>query len=270
MPQIHPTAIVDSKAVLADNVEIRAYSIIKGAVTLGAGTIVHEHSHVHGQTTIGSNCQIGPAAFLGLDPQHRGYAGAPTRLTIGNDNVFREGVSVHRSFKPEEPHATTVGHRNYLMGHSHVGHDCAVGNDVTLANGALLGGHVTIGDRCFIGGGAVVHQFVRIGRLAVMSGNDRTARDIPPFAAARELSLKGFNIVGCRRAEIPSANIKAIRAAYHCIHTNRNLAIAVQKIRETLPLVPEVQELLDFIATTKRGIQPSIHFARDVHLNDED
>jgi len=151
-----------------------------------------------------------------------------------------------------------------------VGHDCLLGDDITIANGALLGGHVTVGDKCFLGGGCVVHQFCRIGRLAVMSGNDRTARDIPPFAAARELSLKGFNIVGCRRAEIPSANIKAIRAAYHCIHSNRNLATAVQKIKETVPLVPEVQELLEFIAATKRGIQPSIHFAKDSLLKEED
>jgi len=270
MPKLHPTAIVDARAALADSVEIGAYCIIKGAVSLGPGTIVHEHSHIHGQTTVGSNCRIGPAAFVGLDPQHRGYTGAPTRLVIGNENVIREGASIHRSFKSDEAHATVLGDRNYLMGQSHVGHDCILGNDITIANGALLGGHVTVGDKCFIGGGAVVHQFVRIGRLAVMSGNDRTARDIPPFAAARELSLKGFNIVGCRRSEIPSATIKAIRAAYHCIHTNRNLSIAVQKIKETVPQVPEVLELIEFIATTHRGIQPSIHFARDVHLNDEE
>jgi UDP-N-acetylglucosamine acyltransferase len=258
MAQIHPTALVDRRAELAEDVCVGAYSIIKAGVTLGAGTVIHEHCHIHGNTTLGKKCTIGPAAFVGLPPQHLKHDGANTSLIIGDNVIIRETATVHRSIHPDPDHATRIGNRCMIMVAAHVGHDCQMGDDVMMANAALLGGHVQIGKNVFIGGGATLHQFIRVGRLAIIAGNESPSHDIPPFAAMRYLGLKGYNAIGCKRAGLTRETLYAIRTAYHCIHTNRTLPAAVAQIRERVPLVPEIQELLDFLASTRRGILPSV------------
>src|SRR3954447_9653123 len=165
MPSIHPTAIVDPQAQLANDARVDAYAVIEGRVILGAGTHVKSHTILKGHTVTGANCVFGPSAFVGLDPQHLKFDGSETSLIIGDNVVIREGASIHRAFKPGADHATRIGNGCFLMANSHVAHDCRLGNDVVLANGVLLGGHVIVGDRVFIGGGAAVHQFVQIGRL---------------------------------------------------------------------------------------------------------
>ncbi|MGA3065229.1 MAG: acyl-ACP--UDP-N-acetylglucosamine O-acyltransferase [Tepidisphaeraceae bacterium] len=259
MSEIHPTAIVDSRAQLADDVQIGAYSIVKADVTLGPGTIVYEHCHIHGHTTIGKNCRIGPAAYVGLSPQHLKHDGRGTRLIIGDDVVIRETASIHRSINPAPEHATRVGDRCMLMVGCHVGHDCHVGADVVLANAVLLGGHITVGDKAFVGGGATIHQFVRIGRLSIIAGNEAVSHDVPPFSAIRYRGLKGYNAIGCKRSGMSRQSIASIRAAYHALHTNRTLPAALE-IMKTLRPAPELDELIAFLTSTKRGIIPSLRF----------
>lgn len=258
MRDIHPTAIIDRRAELADDVVVGAYTIIKGGVTVGPGTVIQEQCHIQGNTTIGRRCKIGPTAFVGLPPQHLKHNGDGTRAVIGDDVIIREMVSVHRSINPEDGHATRVGSRCMLMANSHVGHDCHLGEDVIMANGSLLGGHCVVGNRAFIGGGAVIHQFVKVGRLVIISGNEPISHDVPPFAAVRYRGLKGYNAVGCKRAGMSRETIHAVRSAYRCLHFNRTLPAAVMEIRRTIPPLPEIHELLDFLASATRGILPSV------------
>jgi UDP-N-acetylglucosamine acyltransferase len=263
MTSIHPTAIVDRRAQLADDVKVGPYVVIDGAVRIGTGCVIEAHSVLRGPAQIGARCRIGPAAYVGLDPQHLKFKPDETEswLIVGDDCVIREGASLHRSTHEGIEHATRIGKRCFLMANSHVGHDAQVGDDVVMANAVLLGGHVEVGDRVFFGGGSGVHQFCRIGRLAVLAGNEPTTRDIPPFAAARYGGIKGYNAVGCRRAGISRASIRAIREAYFCLHNHRTIPAAVEAIRDTVGAdVPEVREILDFIASSKRGVQPSVRF----------
>jgi UDP-N-acetylglucosamine acyltransferase len=260
MPRIHPTAIVDPQAQLADDVEIAAYVVIQGDVSLGAGTIVHSHSVIHGHTVIGNNCKIGPAAYVGMDPHHLGYGGERTSLYIADGAIIRETAQVHRAFRSGSEHATRIGTKCFLMAGAHVGHDAKIGDDVILANGCMLGGYASIGDRAFLGGGCAIHQFTRIGRLAIVGGNEAVTRDVMPFGAVWHGGLKGYNAVGCKRAGINRDHIRAIRAAYQCFHTNRTTSAAVEAIEQTVSLVDEVREMLAFAAVSKRGLLPSLRF----------
>jgi UDP-N-acetylglucosamine acyltransferase len=149
----------------------------------------------------------------------------------------------------------------FMVG-SHVGHDSIVGNDVILANAALLGGHTRLADRVFVGGGATIHQFVQIGRLSIIAGNEAFTHDAPPFSATRYGGLKGYNAIGCKRSGMSRESIFAVRAAYRCIHTHRTMTGAIAAIRAHVPQVPEVLEILDFMAHATRGILPSVRFQR--------
>ncbi len=243
---------------MADDVAVGAYSIIKAGVIVGPGTVIHEHCHLQGNTTIGQRCKIGPAAFVGLPPQHTKYDGANTRAIIGDDVIIREMASIHRSIHQKEPHATRVGNRCMLMAGAHVGHDSVVGDDVVLANGVMLGGHCAVGNRAFVGGGAAIHQFVRLGRLAIISGNEAITHDAPPFSAVRYRGLKGYNAIGCKRAGMSLETIHALRAAFYCLHMNRTQPAAIEAIRQTVPMLPEILELLEFYNSTQRGVLGSV------------
>ena len=261
MPKIHPTAIVDPRATLAEDVSVGPYTIIEGAVEIGPRTVIHAHCVLKGPTRIGSDNQIGPAAYVGGDPQHLLHdQSLETWLVIGDHNIIREAASLHRATKPGIENATRVGNNCLFMSCSHVAHDAVVGNRAIFANGALTAGHVQIGDGVFLSGGVGIHQFVRIGRLAIVGGNEITTADIPPFAAARYGALKGYNAIGCKRAGIPKPSLFAIRKVYHCFHNNRMMPAVIQAIKDTCPPVPEVQEFLDFVATSKRGIHRSVRF----------
>ncbi|MDB5174274.1 MAG: acyl-(acyl-carrier-protein)--UDP-N-acetylglucosa mineO-acyltransferase [Phycisphaerales bacterium] len=265
MATIHPTAIVDRRAELADDVQIEAYAIIGPGVSLGAGTVVYSHSIIQGTTVIGANCRIGPAAHVGLDPQHLGFLNQPERpttwLEIGDHTIIREGVSVHRSSKAGRENATRLGSHCLLMGASHIGHDSRVADHVILANAALVGGHCEIAERVFLGGGCAIHQFCRVGRVAIVGGAQACSRDVPPFAAMWYGGLKGYNAVGCRRAGMSRESIYAVRSTFHCLHTHRTATDAVAAIHALGRVTPEVREILDFIATSKRGVLPSVRFS---------
>jgi len=264
MANIHPTALVDPRAELASDVMIGAYAIIKGAVHIGTGSVIHEHTHVHGRTYIGERCEIGPTAFVGLKPQHLRADPNIGELVVGNDVTIRETTTVHRSITAGREHATRIGDKCFIMGGVHIAHDCDLGQSVILANGVLLGGHCQIADRAFLGGGCALHQFVRVGRLAIIGGNEAVTQDVLPFAAIRDRGMRGYNAVGCRRAGMTRESIHAIRAAYRSLHSHRLIDRAVEEIRRSVTDVPEVRELRDFIVSSKRGIVPSVAGRRSV------
>lgn len=257
---IHSTAVVDPRAELAPDVTIGPYVVIEGRCILQHGVAIHAHSIVRGRCIIGGNCTIGPHSLIGMPPQQQRFRGGETSCVIGPETVIREGASVHLATKAGDENATHVGSRCFLMGNSHVGHDCQVGNSVTLAHGAMLGGHCQVADHVIIGGGAGIHQFCRIGRAAIIGGIELVTRDVPPFATVRYGGLKAYNAVGCRRLELSDEVRRAIRQAYQCLHKHRTIPAAVRAIQASTPPCAQVQEILDFIAETRRGIQPSIHF----------
>jgi len=259
-PLIHPTALIDSRAHVADDVRIAAYAVINGDVTIGPGTRILEHCVINGSTAIGSRCRIGPGAYLGMDPQHLKFVpdeNNPTWLVIGDDVTIRESCRIHRSIVPGRDHATTIGNGCFIMGAIHVAHDCVLEENVIIADGVLMGGHCHIGSRVFLGGGSVMHQFVRIGRLAIIAGNEGVGQDVPPFSAVRYWRLKGYNAIGCKRAGMDRKTVTALRAAFRLLATNRDVSKALAAIEEEVEPLSEVLEMCQFIRASKRGIIPS-------------
>lgn len=254
---IHPTAVVDPRVQLSQGVSIGAYAVVKGRVTVGPDTAIGEHSVIGGATVIGARCQIGPAAYVGSDPQHLRFVADdndPTYLVIGDNVTIRECARLNRATTPGIDHATRVGDNCFIMGAAHVGHDCVLERGVTLADSALLGGHCHIGERAFIGGGCTIHQFVRIGRLSIVAGNEALSHDVPPFGAVLWGRLKAYNAIGCRRAGFDRQTIMAIRGAFQRLRTHRTTPAALAAIRAELPDVPHVHEIVEFIETSRRGI----------------
>ncbi len=197
---------------------------------------------------------IHPNVVIGDEPQDLTYRGGPRAVRIGNRNILREGATIHRG--SERGEVTIVGDDNFFMQNSHVAHDCRVGNATIIAGGALLAGWVEVGDRALVSGNCVVHQYTRIGRLAVMRGLSRTSRDIPPFCIMDGThTLRGINLVGLRRAGFTRESIRALRDAFAALFGKRqNLKIAVERVLSQRPLSPEVLELIDFIRASRRGV----------------
>ncbi len=251
---IHPTAIIDPKAEIDSNVEIGPYVVIDGAVKIKRGTRVMAHAYLTGWTEIGEDNEIHPGAVLGAAPQDKAYRGQESYLRIGERNIFREHVQVHRGTAAGS--ATVIGNDNFLMATSHVGHNCHVGDGVVLANGALLGGYVEVGNSVFLSGNCVVHQFVRIGDYALMRGLSATSRDVPPYAIVDwQHTVRGVNVVGLKRVGFDEKRIRAIRAAFRILfRPGRNLAIALKEVEQSERASEDVAVLLDFIKASKRGV----------------
>jgi UDP-N-acetylglucosamine acyltransferase len=251
---IHSTAVIDPRAELATEVEIGPYVVIDGAVRIGRGTRVMPHAYLTGNTEIGEDNQIFPGAALGCPPQDKAYRDQETYLRIGDRNLIREHVQIHRGTAAGS--ATIIGNDNFLMGNSHVGHNCRLGNNIVLANGALLAGYVELGDNVFISGNCVVHQFVRVGEYALMRGLSGTSRDVPPYAIIDwQHTVRGVNVVGLKRAGYDEKRIRALRNAFRILfRKGRNLALAVKELEQSSEANPDVDALLDFIRTSKRGV----------------
>jgi len=249
---IHPTAIIDPRAEIDPAADIGPFVVIDGPASIGAGTRVLAQTVITGRTILGRDNVIHPGSVIGHEPQDTGYAGRDTALRIGDRNVLREHCEIHRGSKTEE---TVIGDDNYLMSQSHVGHDCRLGSRIIMATGATLGGHVEVADQAYISGNCVVHQFVRIGRLALMRGLSRAARDVPPFCISDGThTLRGINRIGLRRAGFSAEQIRAIQRAFAVLfRTRRNLRLALEEI-ESQPCSEEVRYLLDFIRNSKRGV----------------
>jgi UDP-N-acetylglucosamine acyltransferase len=250
---IHPTAIIHPKANLDATVQVGPFAVIDGGVELGANCIVGPHVFLTGLTTIGADNQFHAGCVIGDAPQDLKYKGEPTQLRIGDQNVFREHVTIHRSNKTSED--TVIGSHNFFMANSHVAHNCTVGDHAILANGALLGGHAVVQDRAFISGNGLVHQFTRVGTLALMQGGAAISKDLPPFTVAfRENEICGLNVVGLRRAGFTAEQRLELKRLYHLLFRGgKNLREALAEARKNFSSAP-AKVLLDFIAEAKRGV----------------
>jgi UDP-N-acetylglucosamine acyltransferase len=250
---IHPTAIIDSKAEVDSSCEVGPYAIIDANVSVGRGCSIGPQVHLTGQTKIAANNRFYTGCVIGEAPQDLKYKNEPTRLRIGEGNVFREHVTIHRSAKLEED--TVIGSNNFLMANCHVGHNSQLGNHIIIANGALIGGHVTVHDRVFISGNCLVHQFVTIGALALMQGGSAISKDLPPYTIARhDNQIAGLNVVGLRRAGLAAADRLELKRAYHAIFRS-NVPIRKAAAEATAQFSnPHARALIDFILGSKRGV----------------
>jgi UDP-N-acetylglucosamine acyltransferase len=250
---IHPTAVIHPKAKLDSTVRVGPYAVIDERVEIGPGCVIGPHVYITGVTTIGAQNQFHAGCVIGDAPQDLKYDGAPTGLRIGNKNVFREHFTVHRSTKPGEE--TIIGSNNFIMQHSHVAHNCIIGDDVILAGGALLAGHVEVQDRAFISGNCLVHQFVRVGTLAMMQGGSAISLDLPPFTVAhRGNEICGLNIIGLRRAGFTSEQRLELKRLYRALFRGGlNLRAALAAALKE-PLNGPARTFVDFVASAKRGV----------------
>jgi UDP-N-acetylglucosamine acyltransferase len=250
---IHPSAIIHPKARLDPTVRVGPCAVIDEGVEIGPDCVVGPHAYLTGETTIGAHNRFFAGCVIGEAPQDLKYDGQPTRLRIGDYNVFREHVTVHRSNKAAEE--TVIGSRNFLMANSHVAHNCRLGDYVIVANGALLAGHVTIEDRAFISGNCLLHQFVRVGTLALMQGGSAISKDLPPYTVARgDNGICGLNTVGLRRAGVTAPQRLELKELYHALFRDgQNVRAAAMGARVKFSSGP-ARLMLDFIAGSKRGV----------------
>jgi UDP-N-acetylglucosamine acyltransferase len=250
---IHPTAVVHPKAKVHATARIGPYAVVDAEVTLGPDCELGPHVYITGVTAIGARNRFHAGCVIGDAPQDLKYKGEPTGVRIGDDSVFRENVTVHRSANVGEE--TVVGSSCLLMANSHVGHNGVLGNHVIVANGALLGGYVTVGDRAFISGNCLVHQFTRVGELALMQGGAAISKDLPPFTIARgDNRICGLNVVGLRRAGVGPPERLELKRLYHFLFRGgRRLREAIEEARGQFSSEP-ARRMLEFAHATKRGI----------------
>ena len=254
MAIIHPISVVDTKAELADDVVVGPFCYIEAGVVIGAGCKLDSHVTVKSGTTMGAGNYVGQGTVLGGDPQDRKYGGEPTYLKIGDRNVFREYLTVHRA--TGEGKTTTVGNDCFLMAYCHLGHNVTVHDAVTMANGCALAGHVTVEEKVTVGGYCVVHQFVRIGRGAMVGGWTPLSRDVPPFmlVSGQDQEVRDINAVGLRRLGITAASRLALHKACKLLFKSQlGLTNAMETVRREVPLTDEVLYLLAYQERLFRG-----------------
>jgi UDP-N-acetylglucosamine acyltransferase len=255
---VHPTAIVDPSVVIGKDVVIGPYVTVGPGVALGDGCRLSSHNVIE-YTELGNECLLYPYASLGLAPQHLGYKNEPTKLVVGKRTVFREGVTAHRGSLFDQG-VTRIGDDCYFMAYSHIAHDCVVGNSVILANAAQLAGHVHVGDRAFISSMVGIHQFVRIGSGAMVSGGAMVPLDVAPFCIAQgdRAEIRGINLVGCKRAGFSRDSIRLLKNAYKTIFLS-GLFLSEALQHEAMHVDdPWIQIFKKFFEVPKRGfLRPS-------------
>jgi UDP-N-acetylglucosamine acyltransferase len=250
--KVHPSAIVDPAARLGAAVEIGPFAWIGGEVEIGAGSVVQSHVVIEGAVRLGAENQIGHGAIIGGSPQDLGFKpGTRSTVEIGSRNVIREYVTIHRGTAADS--VTRIGDDNFLMAGTHLGHNCAIGDKVIIANNCLLGGYVTVDDGAFLGGGCVFHQFMRIGRLAITQGTSGFGKDIPPYVAAAGINkVVGLNVVGLRRAGFQAVDRAEIKAAFRLFYeSGLNVSQALAQASGQTWRKP-AQDFFDFVAASKR------------------
>ncbi len=254
---IHPTAIVDPEAEIADGVNIGPFCIIESGVKIAAGCNISARVSIKTGVSLGENCIVHENTVLGDLGQHVCPPGPPGGIHIGANNTFREFCTVHRSIK--EDGFTEVGNGNFFMAGTHIAHDCIVGDNNITANNVLLGGHVTVGHRCFISGAVAVHQFCSIGSYAMVGGQAHITRDVPPFVTVDGLTSRvaGINRVGLRRSGFSSAQISRIKDAYSVIYRQGNTWKEVLDILQSQFTEGEEVLLYQALVDCKRGIIPA-------------
>src|SRR3990170_411598 len=256
MIRIHPSALIAPEATLASDVRVGAYTIIGPGVSIGHGATIGSHVLIDGITEVGERCQIFSHVVLGAPPQILEDRSETTRLLIGDETVIREFASVHKG-STKGRGITVLGQRNYIMAYAHVGHDCVLGDDVVVSSQAGLAGHVEVEERVVIGGQAGIHQFVRIGRYAMVSACSSVTQDIPPFLLAHGNRARcyGLNTVGLRRHGVSEQTVRRLKQAYRLIFRSKlNTSQALERVAAEAGSCPEVEHLIHFIKTSSRGI----------------
>lgn len=251
MTRIHSTACVHSRAELSSDVLVGPYAVIEEDVMIGAGSTVAAHAVVKRYTRVGRENRIFENAVIGGEPQDFKFADCESHVLIGDGNLVREGVTIHRGSTPGS--ATRVGDRCFLMANCHVAHDCVIGNDVVIANGTLLGGFVTIEDRAFVSGAVTLHQFCRVGSLAMVAASARVSQDCLPYVVTDGFPARarGLNLVGLKRAGLEAQDIAALKDAYRVLRTALELEPALRSLEKSPS--PRVADLVRFIRASKRG-----------------
>ena len=250
--RINPAAVVHPDACLGENVSVGAYSIIGPRVTIGADCEIGPHAVIQGPAIIGERNRVFPFAVIGSDPQHQHYDGEPTTLEIGNDNVFREYVTVNRGTE-QGGGKTVIGDSNFLMAYVHVAHDCRIGSRVIMANQVTLAGHVTVEDHAVFGGLAAVGQFLRVGESAMVSAGAMVERHVPPFCMVQgdRAKIRGLNLVGLSRRGIPEDEVQSIKKTYRSLfYSGKPFSRAVQELMALPPSGTMARRLLTFVAET--------------------
>ncbi|PWU10544.1 MAG: acyl-[acyl-carrier-protein]--UDP-N-acetylglucosamine O-acyltransferase [Verrucomicrobia bacterium] len=255
MTEIHSTAIVDPSALIGDDCKIGPYCVVGPHVELGEGCILDGHVMVQGPSIIGKQNKFHPFSSIGGRSQDLKYEGEPTRLIIGNDNVFREFVTINRSTRPG--FQTVIGNWGNFLAYSHIAHDCHVGDYVIFSNNGTLAGHVTVEDYVIIGGLTAVHQFCRIGQHALTGGCSKIVQDVPPFMIAdgNPAEARGINTIGLKRRGFQESEISALKDAHRILYRScLNVRPALKKIREEIPLIAPIDAFLAFVESSNRGI----------------
>jgi UDP-N-acetylglucosamine acyltransferase len=253
--QIHPTAIVDPQAEIGPGTIIGPYCIVGAAVVLGADCWLQHHVTLAGPMTAGARNKFYAYCSIGQQTQDLKYEGEPTYLEIGDENTFREFVTVNRSTTAEGK--TRIGHRGNFLAYSHIGHDCVVGDAVVFSNNGTLAGHVWVGDHAVMGGLTAVHQFCRLGRFAITGGCSKIVQDVPPFMIAdgNPAKVRGINIIGLERNGFTAESIRTIKEAFRLIYRSKfNTRQAVEAIQQELAASDEITQIVEFIQASERGI----------------
>ena len=255
--KIHKTAVIQSGAEILPGVVIGPYSVIESSVQLGENTRVGSHCVITGQTTIGKNCKIYTGAVIGSAPQDKKFnADDNVFLNIGDNNIIREYVTINPG-TVEGGGKTVLGNNNIIMAYSHIAHDCIVGNKCIMANAATLGGHVTLEDSAMIGGLSAVHQFVRLGRLCIVGGCSKVVQDVPPFSMCdgHPAGVVNINTIGLRRSSFSKDNMRQIKKAFKLMFwSGLSKTNALERVTDELTMTPELEHLIFFAKTTKRGL----------------
>ncbi len=257
--QIHPTAVIDPKAQLDSSVIVEPYAIIDGPVKIGPQTRIGTHTVVSGHTTIGARNTISSFCSIGAPPQDIHYKNEPTELIIGDDNLIREYVSIHRGTAKGNK-KTVIGNRNMIMAYCHIAHDCTIADRVIMANVATLAGHVEIGSHANLGGLVAVHQFCRIGDHSYVGGMSGISLDVPPYVIMEgirnQMRIAGINKIGLRRGGMDRGAIKKLEEAFKILFRSPHLLLkdSLSKLQEEMADCAEVQLMVEFFHTSKRGV----------------
>ena len=253
---LHPTAVIERGAQLGDAVSVGPFSYVAAGVTIGDRCVLGPHVTVLTGTTLGAGCRVHAGAVVGDLPQDLSFKPCDSAVTIGERCTIREGVTVHRGAKPGT--ITVIGNDCLLMANAHVAHDALLGNRIILANGALIGGFVHIDDRAFVSGNVAVHQFVSIGRVAMLGGGGAVSRDVPPFCTTRPVTVNrilGLNVVGLRRAGYDALAREEIKRAFKLVYQSTlTYPEAAEAIRREFPAASPALEFARFIETSRRGL----------------
>jgi UDP-N-acetylglucosamine acyltransferase len=251
---VAPTARVSPDASIGPGVRIGEFCVIEPDVAVGAGCILEPHVYIKRWTTLGERNEISAGAVLGTDPLDKNFKGERSYLTIGSGNKIREHFTISRGTPPES--TTTIGDDNFIMTSGHIAHNCKIGNNTVIASCVLLGGYVEVEDHAFLSGGVLVHQFSKVGRLAMVSGNTRVNLDAPPFFtfAGFAIAPKGLNLVGLKRAGFDAPRISILKQAYRYLYrSNLKLEAALARIEDEIP-TPDTLHLTAFIRSSRRGV----------------